>query len=97
MLQVFPRIYNPLKDWAMSDEAYVRKLQDEANDLLKRKVQVTEDMRKSMMRADDMKTKVSQGQDIHVLCATCCKIYYSLELTSIEGAIRSIRKSSQTW
>jgi hypothetical protein len=65
MLQVFPRIYNPLKDWAMSDEAYVRKLQDEANDLLKRKVQVTEDTRKSMMRADDMKTKVSQGQDIN--------------------------------
>ena len=57
-LQVFPRIYNPLKDWVTADEAYARKLQDEANDILRRKVQVTEDTRRSMIRADDMRSKV---------------------------------------
>ena len=55
---MFPRIYNPLKDWVTADEAYARKLQDEANDILRRKVQITEDTRRSMLRADDMRTKV---------------------------------------
>ena len=55
---MFPRIYNPLKDWVTADEAYSRKLQDEANEIIRRKVQVTEDTRKSMLRAEDMKGKV---------------------------------------
>ncbi|KAK7087491.1 chromosome partition protein Smc-like [Littorina saxatilis] len=59
-LEVFPRIYNPLKDWVTADEAYARKLQDEANDILRRKVQVTEDTRRSLMRSDDMKGKVNR-------------------------------------
>ncbi|KAL8573333.1 hypothetical protein ACOMHN_032795 [Nucella lapillus] len=57
-LEVIPRMYNPLKNWVTADEAYGRKLQDEANDIMRRKVQVTEDTRRSMFRADDMKNKI---------------------------------------
>nr|KAG5698423.1 hypothetical protein BaRGS_006618 [Batillaria attramentaria] len=60
VLEIFPRIYNPLKDWVTADEAYARKLQDEANEILRRKVQVTEDTRRTMLRAEDMKSKVSR-------------------------------------
>ncbi|PVD31734.1 hypothetical protein C0Q70_07152 [Pomacea canaliculata] len=59
-LEVLQRIYAPLKDWVSADEAYVRKLQDEAHGLLRRKVAVLEKTRRQSSQADTMKTKVAR-------------------------------------
>lgn len=64
-LEVLQRIYAPLKDWVSADEAYVRKLQDEAHGLLRRKVAVLEKTRRQSSQADTMKTKVSTCTQAH--------------------------------
>ncbi|XP_046556835.1 uncharacterized protein LOC124266064 isoform X1 [Haliotis rubra] len=57
-LEVFPRIYNPLKDWVTADEAYVHKVQDELNVLMKQKMDITETGRRQQLRADNLHHKV---------------------------------------
>ncbi|ESP01512.1 hypothetical protein LOTGIDRAFT_172686 [Lottia gigantea] len=53
VLSIFPRISAPLKDWITADEAYSRKLQDAANNLIKRKLENTKEARKTQLRAGD--------------------------------------------
>ncbi|XP_012946607.1 uncharacterized protein LOC101858690 [Aplysia californica] len=61
-LDVFPRIYNPLKDWVTSDEAYVRRLQEEMEELKREKVSLDSLARRHRMQAGGIQSKVIRSQ-----------------------------------
>ena len=59
-LDVFPRIYNPIKDWVTADEAYPRKLMDEANAYAKRKQEIGDLSRRQHHRLEDALQKANR-------------------------------------
>lgn len=61
VIEVFPRITTPIKDWVTADEAYPRKLLDEANKYIQQKLEITETIRRRHMNAEERKGKVKRA------------------------------------
>lgn len=61
VIEVFPKITAPIKDWVTSDEAYPRKLLDEANRYLQQKLDITETIRRRQMDQEERKGKVKRA------------------------------------
>ncbi|XP_033748365.1 uncharacterized protein LOC117333260 [Pecten maximus] len=61
VIGVFPKITTPIKDWVTADEAYPRKLLDEANRYLQQKIDISEIIRRRHMNSEERKGKVKRA------------------------------------
>ncbi|OWF53114.1 hypothetical protein KP79_PYT00537 [Mizuhopecten yessoensis] len=61
VIEVFPKITAPIKDWVTADEAYPRKLLDESNKYLQQKLDITENIRRRHMNSEERKGKVKRS------------------------------------
>ncbi|XP_060074592.1 uncharacterized protein LOC132554268 [Ylistrum balloti] len=61
VVEVIPKITTPIKDWVTADEAYPRKLLDEANKYLQQKLEITETIRRRHMNSEERKGKVKRA------------------------------------
>ncbi|XP_041348750.1 uncharacterized protein LOC121368187 [Gigantopelta aegis] len=59
-LEVFPRIFNPIKDWVTADEAYPRRLMDEVSAYEKRKLEIADLSRRQYHRMEDAMQKANR-------------------------------------
>ncbi|RUS71802.1 hypothetical protein EGW08_020438, partial [Elysia chlorotica] len=61
-LDVFPRIFNALKDWVTADEAYIRHVQDDMSELKREKMVLDTMTRRHKMAAGGIQSKVTRSQ-----------------------------------
>ncbi|GFR77328.1 hypothetical protein ElyMa_005822400 [Elysia marginata] len=61
-LDVFPRVFNAVKDWVTADEAYVRHIQDDMSELKREKMVLDSLTRRHKMAAGGIQSKVTRSQ-----------------------------------